>query len=79
VCRGLGLVLSKESIFISVCNEIEQLEVGQHHGKIRIKLHPDVLDYFKERKSRLKNLFNADFEIKTSQEVSREEYQIIFE
>jgi ribonuclease G len=79
VCRGLGLVLSEESIFINVCDEIEQLKVDEHHGKIKIKLHPDVLDYFKERKSRLKNLFNADFEIKASHEVDREEYQIIFE
>jgi ribonuclease G len=79
VCRGLGLVLSQESIFINVCDEIEQLKVDEHHGKIEIKLHRDVLDYFKERKSRLKNLFNADFEIKASHEVDREEYQIIFE
>jgi ribonuclease G len=79
VCAGLGIILSKESIFINVCDEIEQLKAGKYHGKIKIKLHPDVVAYFKERRARLKNLFNADFEIKTSQEVSREEYQIIFE
>ncbi|MDR1103947.1 MAG: hypothetical protein LBK92_01110, partial [Endomicrobium sp.] len=74
-----GLVLSKESIFINVCDEIEQLKFDEYHGKIRIKLHPDVVDYFKERKTRLKELFNAEFEIKASQEIDREEYQIIFE
>ena len=79
VCRGLGLVLSKESIFINVCDEIEQFKVGKYNGKIEIKLHPDVVDYFKERKPRLKKLFYANFEIKASQEVAREEYQIIFE
>jgi ribonuclease G len=79
VCRGLGLVLSKESIFINVCDEIEQLNFYEYHGRIRIKLHPDTVDYFKERKSRLKELFNADFEIKTSHKVAREEYQIVFE
>ncbi|MDR2399163.1 MAG: Rne/Rng family ribonuclease [Endomicrobium sp.] len=79
VCRGLGLVLSKESIFINVCDEIEQLNFDEYHGRVRIKLHPDVIDYFKERKSRLKELFNADFEIKTSHKVAREEYQIVFE
>jgi ribonuclease G len=79
ICKGLGLVLSKESIFINVCDEIEQLKFDEYHGKIRIKLHPDVVDYFKERKSRLKELFNAEVEIKTSQEIAREEYQIIFE
>jgi ribonuclease G len=79
ICKGLGLVLSKESIFINVCDEIEQLKFDECHGKIRIKLHPDVVDYFKERKSRLKELFNAEFEIKTSQEIDRQEHQIIFE
>ncbi|MDR2818616.1 MAG: Rne/Rng family ribonuclease [Endomicrobium sp.] len=79
ICKGLGLVLSKESVFINVCDEIEQLKFDEYHGKIRINLHPDVVDYFKERKSRLKELFNAEFEIKTSQEIDREEYQIIFE
>jgi ribonuclease G len=79
VCRGLGLVLSKESIFINVCDEIAQLQVDGYHGKIKIKLNPDVVEYFKDRKSRLKELFNTEFEIKANIEVSREEYQIIFE
>ncbi|MDR2811666.1 MAG: Rne/Rng family ribonuclease [Endomicrobium sp.] len=79
ICKGLGLVLSKESIFINVCDEIEQLKFDEYHGIIRIKLHPDVVDYFKERKSRLKELFNTEFEIKTSQEIAIEEYQITFE
>jgi ribonuclease G len=79
ICQGLGLVLSKESIFINVCNEIEQLKFDAYYGKIKIKLNPDIVDYFEERKSRLKELFNADFEIRTSQEVARDEYQIIFE
>ncbi|MDR3307057.1 MAG: Rne/Rng family ribonuclease [Endomicrobium sp.] len=79
VCKGLGLVLSKESIFINVCDEIERLKFDEYHGKIKIKLHIDVADYFKEREFRLKELFNADFEIKTSREVAREEYQIVFE
>jgi ribonuclease G len=78
-CKGLGLVLSKESIFINICDEVEQLKFGEYHGKVRIKLHPDIVDYFKERKPRLKELFNIEFEIKTSREIAREEYQIIFE
>ncbi|MDR3253722.1 MAG: ribonuclease E/G, partial [Endomicrobium sp.] len=79
VCHGLGLVLSKESVFINVCDEIEQLRIGGLEGKIKIKLNPDVVEYFKERKSRLKELFNAEFDIKANSEIQREEYQIIFE
>ncbi|MCA6071365.1 MAG: Rne/Rng family ribonuclease [Endomicrobium sp.] len=79
VCHGLGLVLSKESIFINVCDEIARLKIDDYHGKIKIKINPDVVEYFKERKNRLKELFNAEFDIKASAEVPREEYQIVFE
>ncbi|MDR1243619.1 MAG: Rne/Rng family ribonuclease [Endomicrobium sp.] len=78
-CRGLGLVLSKESIFINVCNEIAQLDVNSYHGKIKIKLNRDIVEYFREKVLRLKEIFNADFEIKASLEIPREEYEIIFE
>jgi ribonuclease G len=79
VCRGLGLVMSKESIFIRVCDDIEQMNVDMHHGSVRIKLNPDVTDYFGERKDRLKELFKMDFEVKSDPGIDREDYQIIFE
>jgi ribonuclease G len=79
VCRGLGLVVSKESIFVNVCSEIEQFRFDEYCGVIKIKLHPDVADYFMERKPRLKEIFNAEFEIISSIEIDREEYQIVFE
>jgi ribonuclease G len=78
VCHGLGLVLSKESVFINVCDEIEQLKIGGFEGKIKIKLSSDIVEYFMERKSRLKELFNTEFDIKANSEIQREEYQIIF-
>lgn len=78
-CHGLGLVLSKESIFINVCDDMEQMKVDMHHGKAKIKIHPDVAEYFQERKGRLKELFKMDFDIKASASVDREDYQIIFE
>ncbi|MDR3071423.1 MAG: Rne/Rng family ribonuclease [Endomicrobium sp.] len=79
VCHGLGYVLSKESIFINVCDEITQLKIDSFHDKIKIKLNPDVVEYFKERTSRLKKLFSADFDIKADYSIPREEYKIIFE
>ena len=78
-CHGLGLVLSKESIFINVCDDIEAMNIDMHHGKARIKLNPDVYEYFSERKSRLKELFKMDFEVQQDANVDREDYQIIFE
>jgi ribonuclease G len=79
VCKGLGLVLSKESIFINVCDDIEQMKIDMHHGSVKIKLNPDVTDYFSERKERLQELFKMDFEIKSDPDIDREDYQIIFE
>jgi len=78
-CGGLGLVLSKESIFINVCDEIEQMQGDMHHGIIKIKVNPDVAEYFKERLGRLKELFGKKFEIHQSQNIDREDYNIIFE
>jgi ribonuclease G len=79
-CHGLGLILSKKSIFINVCDEIAALKVEDcHNRRIGIKLHYDVVDYFKERKARLSELFNVEFDIKASSEMLREEYQIIFD
>ena len=78
-CHGLGLVLSKESIFINVCDDIEQMNVDMHHGKVSIKLNPDVVEYFTERKARLKELFKIDVDIKANVNIDRENYQIIFE
>jgi len=78
-CHGLGLVLSKESIFINVCDDIEEMNVDMHHGKARIKLNPDVYEYFSERKARLKELFKMDFDVQQDVNIDREDYQIIFE
>jgi ribonuclease G len=79
MCKGTGLVLSKESIFINVCNEIVQLKIDGYYGKIKIKLNPDVIEYFKERMVRLKEIFKTSFEIQAAIEIPREEYEIVFE
>ena len=35
-CNGLGLVLSKESVFINILNELKHLKIERHAGKVRI-------------------------------------------
>ncbi|MDR0820475.1 MAG: Rne/Rng family ribonuclease [Endomicrobium sp.] len=79
VCHGLGLVLSKESIFINICDEIKQLKIDGYDGRIKIKLNIDVVEYFMKRKARLKELFGVEFDIEVSTKILREEYKIIFE
>ncbi len=78
-CHGLGLVLSKESIFINVCQELEQMRIEKHYGKIKIKLNPEVAQYFNERKTRLEEFFKKEIEIISVDSVDREDYNIILE
>ena len=79
MCKGLGLVLSKETIFISVCKEIEQMKIEKYNGKIKIKLHPDVAGYFSERKKHLNEIFKKGIEIISDDSVDRQDYNIILE
>ena len=78
-CHGLGLVLSKESIFIKVCQEIEQMKIENFSGNIKIKLHSEVAKYFKQRTSRLYELFKKEIDIIPSDDVKMEDYNIILE
>ena len=55
-CHGLGLVLSRESLFIQISQELEQMKLARHTGKVRIRLSPAVAQYFRERCSRLKTM-----------------------
>ncbi|MDR2772446.1 MAG: Rne/Rng family ribonuclease [Elusimicrobiota bacterium] len=79
LCNGVGQVVSRESIFTKVCCEIDKMNINIHRGIARIKLNPAMYEYFLERKGRLKELFNIDFEIKTDLDLEREDYKIILE
>jgi ribonuclease G len=79
LCHGLGQVVSRESIFTKVCDDIDKMNTEMHHGLAKIKLNPAMVEYFKERKGRLKELFKIDFEIKPDDNIERDDYKIIFE
>ena len=79
MCQGLGLVLSRESLFIQISNELTQMKLARHMGKIRIRLAPQVAQYFRERCSRLKQCAGQDIEIQSANDVPWEDYQIIIE
>jgi len=78
-CNGLGLVLSKESLFINICNELKHLKIERHAGKVRIRLSPNVAPYFRERIQRLKKLTGVDIDIQSSHDIPWEDYQIIID
>jgi ribonuclease G len=78
-CKGLGLVLSRESLFIQVTQELQQLKLSRHAGKVRIRLNPDVAPFFKERVVRLKQIAGETVDVQPAHEVEWEDYQIIVE
>lgn len=78
-CGGTGSVISRESLFIQLVNELTQMKVPRHSGKVRIRLHPDVAGYFKERASRLAKVAGEKVEIQPSHDIEWEDYQIIVE
>jgi ribonuclease G len=78
-CQGLGLVLSKESMFILVKEELEQMKLSQHFGKVRIRLNPGLITYFRERLKRLKQLVGENVELQGDVCIHVEDYQIIIE
>jgi flagellar biosynthesis/type III secretory pathway protein FliH len=55
------------------------MDVEKHKGIAKIKLNPANIEYFRERKARLKELFKMDFDIKSDDNITRDDYQIIFE
>jgi ribonuclease G len=75
-CGGSGLVLSKESLYIHISNELEQMKLARHSGKVILKLNPAVAGYFKERVSRLTQNIDQKVEIHHSHEIEWEDYQI---
>ncbi|MBQ3834915.1 MAG: Rne/Rng family ribonuclease [Elusimicrobia bacterium] len=78
-CHGLGVILSKESVYAAVCQEIEQIKAERYFGKIKIKLHPDVSEYFNERKDKLSEQYKNEIVVVSSDSVGREDYHIILE
>jgi ribonuclease G len=78
-CHGLGLVLSRESLFIQISKELAQMKLARHTGRIRIRLAPPVAQYFRERCQRLKQCAGQDLDIQSANDVPWEDYQIIIE
>ena len=79
MCHGTGAVLSKETMFIQVASELQQMKAHRHGGKKRLRLHPAVAVYFKERLSRLAQIAGEKIEVHAAPDVEWEDYQIIIE
>ena len=55
------------------------MKIENFSGNIKIKLHPEVAKYFKQRTSRLYELFKKEIDIIPTDDVKMEDYNIILE
>lgn len=78
-CNGSGMVLSNESLFIRMKKEIIGLTSGRQQGKLRLVLHPDVVQYCQERKEDLVKTIKRDCEIQVDGTLTYDDYKIIIE
>ncbi|OGS19220.1 MAG: hypothetical protein A2219_08105 [Elusimicrobia bacterium RIFOXYA2_FULL_50_26] len=78
-CHGSGAVLSRETLFINISNELQQLKLKHHAGKVRLRVNPKVAGYFKERLARLAHIAGEKIEIQPAPDVEWEDYHIIVE
>jgi ribonuclease G len=78
-CHGIGSVFSRESLFIQVNQELQQMKLSHHIGKVRLRLNPSVANYFRERVERLRKTAGERVEIQSDMNIHLEDYQIIVE
>lgn len=74
-----GKVLSRESLFIKMRREILALTKGRSEGKLRLLLHPNVCEYFQQRKHRFEHAVKRQLEIQSDSSLKWEDYKLILE
>ncbi len=78
-CKGTGMVLSDESLFIRVKKEVRQMTYGRNEGKLSVVFHSSMLPYFQERKEELVHAFRRDFNLEADGTLRRDDYRIVLE
>jgi ribonuclease G len=80
-CNGTGVVISKESLFIQVCRELEQMQLNRTSQQIKLCLNiePSIVEYFKERIHVLKKYGADNVEIQADRDIDRSDYRIVVE
>lgn len=76
-CHGSGRVLSAESLFIEVKREISRLKLNYYSGRLVLKLHPDVVEYFRKNIKKLGLKSDVSLDVQATSEISRSHYQLI--
>ena len=78
-CHGAGRVLSAESLRIRIQREIHDLTQGRPGGQIRLQLHTQLAEAFKEDQAVIEKNVHRSIKIQADPMLSWEDYRIILE
>ncbi|MBI4369313.1 MAG: Rne/Rng family ribonuclease [Elusimicrobia bacterium] len=81
-CQGTGRVLSKETIFLKVSRELNNMLEGRVVHVARVQLSPSLCNYFQEHEHRLESSLSArpgKIAIQEDAHLPWEQYKIILE
>jgi ribonuclease G len=78
-CLGSGRVLSAESLRIRIEREIYQLTQGRPGGNIRLVLHPQLSEAFKQMQADIEKNVHRSIKVQGDAHLQWEDYRIILE
>ncbi|MBI4669114.1 MAG: Rne/Rng family ribonuclease, partial [Elusimicrobia bacterium] len=81
-CQGSGRILSKETLFLKVGQELDNLLEGRSVAMARVQLSSALAPYFREHQARFQALLRtkpARFAIQEDVNLAWEEYKIVLE
>jgi ribonuclease G len=78
-CMGSGHVLSRESLYLKIQQEIVELTRGRAEGTLRLTLPAVVGDFVRDRQERLEQFIRRGVEIQIDPTLPWEDYRIVIE
>ncbi|HRY29908.1 MAG TPA: Rne/Rng family ribonuclease [Elusimicrobiota bacterium] len=78
-CDGSGRVLSRESLYLKIQSEIEDLTKGRTDGTLKVSVPPVVGDFLRERQERLEKNLQRSIEVQIDPTLPWEDYRILIE
>ncbi len=78
-CKGAGRVLSSETIRIRIQREIHEMTGGRPGGQVRLLLHPQLAEAFRQHQSHIEKNVQRSVKIQSDPQLPWEDYRIVLE
>jgi len=76
-CFGSGRIISQETLYLKIKKELSDLKNTLVSGKLRLRVHPNLLKYLQTHQEELKNIIGGEIELVSDLSLKHDEYQII--